>query len=78
MFDVWVPNAPVLTRTARAIFECGVLPIDAFTLDTEGVEECYAVFHRKLRELEDEAIAKEIEAESDGETPPEIPVEEDI
>ena len=78
VFDVWVPNAPVLTRTARGIFEGGVLPIDAFTLDTEGVEECYAVFHGKLRELEDEAIAKEIEAESDEEMPPEIPAEEDI
>lgn len=77
VFDVWVPNAPVLTRAARGIFEDEVLPIDAFTLDTEGVEECYAMFHSKLRELEDEAIAKEIEAESDEETPPEIP-EEDL
>jgi hypothetical protein len=36
------------------------------------------MFHSKLRELEDEAIAKEIEAESDEETPPEIPEEEDL
>ena len=78
VFDVWVPNAPVLTRAARGIFEDEVLPIDAITLDTEGVEECYAKFHSKLRELEDEAIAKEIEAESDEETPPKIPDEEDI
>ena len=34
--------------------------------------------HSKLCELEDEVIAKEIEAESDEETPPEIPDEGDI
>ena len=76
IFEVWVPNAPGLTRIAREIFNEGLLPIDAFTLDTNGVEECYAMFHSKLKELEDEAIAKEIEAETDTETPPDIPEEE--
>lgn len=78
VFDVWVPNAPVLTRVARGIFEDEGLPNDVFTIDAEGVEECYAMFHRKLRELEDEAIAKEIKVESDDETLPEIPDVEDI
>lgn len=73
IFDVWVPNAPGLTRIAREIFNDGLLPHDIFTLDTDSVEECYAMFHSKLKELEDEAIAKEIEAEGDTETPPEIP-----
>jgi len=73
LFDVWVPNAPGLTRVARGIFEDELLPLDAFTLDTQSVEECYARFHAKLKAMEDEAIAKEIEAESDEGTPPDIP-----
>ncbi len=73
IFDVWVPNAPGLTRVARSMYEDEVLPLDAFTLDVESVEECYAMFHNKLKSLEDEAIAKEMEAENDDETPPEIP-----
>ena len=76
VFEVWVPNAPKLTRVARGIFEDEVLPVDAFTLDTDGIEECYARFHAKLKELEDEAIDQEIKAESDEESPPSIPVEE--
>jgi hypothetical protein len=72
LFEVWVPNAPGLTSVARNMFEDGVLPLDAFTLDTDGVEECYARFHGKLREMEDEAIDREIEAETDEETPPSI------
>jgi hypothetical protein len=54
------------------------LPIDAFTLDTDGVEECYARFHGKLKELEDEAIDQEIRAESDEDMPPGVPDEEEL
>lgn len=76
IFEVWVPNASGLTHIAREIFNEGLLPLDAFTLDTDSIEECYARFHSKLRDIEDEAISKEIEAESDDETPPEIPTDE--
>lgn len=78
VFEVWVPNATGLTRIARGMFEDEVLPVDAFTLDTDGVEECYARFHGKLKELEDEAIDQEIRAESDEDMPPGVPTEEEL
>ena len=76
VFEVWAPNAPGLTQVARSIFEDELLPVDSMTLDTDGVEECYANFHKKLREMEDEIVDKEIEAESDEETPPTISEDE--
>lgn len=76
VFEVWVPNAPGLTRMAREIYNDGLLPIDAFTVDMDGMEECYARFHGNLRKLEDEAIQKEIQSDSD--MPPEIPTDEEI
>ena len=77
VFEVWVPNAPGLTRVARCIFEDELLPLDSLTLDSDGVEECYARFHHKLREMEDEVVDKEMEAESDEETPPSIPEDDE-
>ena len=77
IFEVWVPNVPKLTRVARSIFEAGLIPIDSLTLDTDGVEECYATFHKKLCEMEDEVIQKELEVESDEEIPPAIPEDEE-
>jgi hypothetical protein len=65
-----------LTQVARSIFDDELLPVDSMTLDTDGVEECYAKFHKKLREMEDEIVDKEIEAESDEETPPTISEDE--
>ena len=76
-FDVWVPNVPRMTILARDIFQDGILPIDAFSIDTSAMEECYAVYHSRLTELEQEAIEREIQAESDTDTPPDIPVDED-
>lgn len=75
-FDVWVPNVPRMTMLARDIFNDGILPIDVFTIDTSAMEECYAVYHSRLAELENEAIDREIQEETDTETPPEIPVDE--
>ena len=74
---MWVPNVPKLTRVARSIFEDELLPIDSLTLDADGVEECYATFHKKLREMEDEVMQKELEAETDEEMPPTIPEDEE-
>ena len=76
LYDVWVPNVPVITRVAKDIFNDEVLPRDALYTNLEELEECYALFHRKLVELEDEAVKNEIAYEEDTESPPEIPEEE--